>query len=54
MATGTRGQWHWQQGLQVTKRARARAARGMETTMRVVGGNEGKGEGNGEGDKGGG
>jgi hypothetical protein len=41
MAMG--GQLQWQGGWQVTKRARVRAARVMEMTMRVVNKEEGKG-----------
>ncbi len=43
MAIATHGQWQWQGGWRVTKRARERVARAMEMTMRVAGDNEGKG-----------
>ncbi len=43
LATVTRGQWRWRQGWRVTNRVRERAARAMETTMRVAGDKEGKG-----------
>ncbi len=42
-ATVTRGQWQWQQGWRVTNRAKARAARAIEMTMRVAGNKKGKG-----------
>jgi hypothetical protein len=42
-ATVMLGRWQWQQGWRVTNRARARAARAMEMTMRVAGNKEGKG-----------
>jgi hypothetical protein len=41
-AMATSGQWQWQQGWQMTKRARARVARATEMTMRVVGNKEGE------------
>ncbi len=37
LAMVTRGGWQWQQSWRVTNRARARAARAMETMMRVAG-----------------
>ncbi len=43
MAMATYEQWRQQHGWRLTNRARARAARAMETTMRVAGDKEGKG-----------
>ncbi len=43
LATVTRRQWQWRRGWRVKNRARERAARAMETTMRVAGDKESEG-----------